>query len=73
MVILGPMVAYECAHGNLHYDSRDWSLSETEGTLRLSSRMPRIAPISDLDTGVGGKVLETACTCGARENLISVG
>jgi hypothetical protein len=73
IVILGPAVAYECAHGGLHYDSRDWSLSESEGTLHLSSRMPRITPILDLDTSVAGKVLDTACTCGARENLISVG
>jgi hypothetical protein len=72
MVILGPMVAYECAHGGVHYDSRDWNLSDAAGTLHLSSRMPRITPISDLDTGVAGHVLDMACSCGTRENLISV-
>ena len=73
IVILGPAVAYECAHGGIHYDSRDWSLSGQRGTLHLSSRMPRITPVADVDTGVVGALLDTACTCGTRENLISVG
>lgn len=72
IVIIGPAVAFECAHGGLHYDSRDWTLEDTDGTLQLSSRMPRITPVSQIDTGVAGKVLESACTCGTRENLISV-
>jgi hypothetical protein len=72
MVILGPAVAYECAHGGLHYDNRDWVLSDTSGTLHLSSRMPRITPLVDVDTGVVGRLSDKACTCGTRESLILV-
>lgn len=72
IVFLGPATALECAHGGLHYDSRDWSLETRDGTLRLSSRMPRIAPLSGLDTGVAGSVAEEACRCGTEEGRIVV-
>ncbi len=72
LVILGPLVAYECAKGGIHYDNRDWTLDGAGGTLRLSSRMPRITPLSNLDTGVEGRVLDTACNCGTKEALIAL-
>ena len=71
LVILGPAVAYECARGGLHYDDRDWSLAESGGTLRLSSRLPRITPVVDLDTGVTGHLTDTPCSCGTREGCIA--
>ena len=73
LVILGPAVAYECAAGGIHYDTRDWSLVAVDGTLRLSSRMPRVETVDGLDTGVAGAVTEGFCTCGTREGCITVG
>ena len=73
MVFLGPAVAFECAHGGLHFDARDWSLREADGELRLSSRMPRVEPVTDLATGVHGALSPHACSCGTKEALITVG
>lgn len=73
LVILGPAVALECAHGGVHYDTRDWNLESKGGTLHLSSRMPRIEPVSGLDTGVAGRVAVDACSCGVPEGCIQVG
>ena len=72
LVILGPATALECAAGGVHYDDRDWTLDDSGATLRLSSRMPRIEPVTGLDTGVAGTVLADACSCGAKEGRIAV-
>jgi hypothetical protein len=72
IVVLGPAVALECAHGGLHYDDRDWLLAEKDGRLHLSSRLPRITPVDDVDTGVSGRIAATACTCGTKEACITL-
>lgn len=72
MVVLGPAVAFECASGGLHYDNRDWVLEAkgVAGTLHLSSRLPRITPLSDVDTGVVATISGQPCGCGTREACI---
>lgn len=73
VVFLGPTTAIECAHGGLHYDSRDWFLESRGGRLHLSSRMPRFEPLSGLDTGVDGAVSTEPCACGTKEAVIILG
>lgn len=70
MVSLGPAVALECAQGGLHYDDRDWALDNRAGRLRLSSRLPRITPLTDIDTGVDSVLAKTPCACGTKEGCI---
>ena len=73
VVILGPALALECAHGSVHYDARDWNLETLNGTLHLSSRMPRIEPVSRLDTGISGNVAVAPCSCGVSEGCLQLG
>jgi hypothetical protein len=73
LVVLGPTIALECAHGGVHYDTRDWNLESKGGTLHVSSRMPRVEPVSDLNTEVVGRVAVDACSCGVQEGCIEVG
>ena len=72
IVFLGPAVSLECADGGLHYDNRDWLLAEADGHLHLSSRLPRITPVDNLDTGVAGCLVANACSCGTKEACISL-
>jgi hypothetical protein len=72
LVVLGPALALECAHGGVHYDSRDWRIESKMGTLHLNSRMPRVEPIEDLDTQLRGSVSNGACSCGTREDCIEM-
>lgn len=69
---IGPMLAIECAHGGLHYDSRDWELSVAGGRLMLSSRLPRVEPLDQLDTGVEGTLPDHPCRCGIRDALVAL-
>jgi hypothetical protein len=72
IVSLGPLLAFECAHGGIHYDSRDWIVEVRGGWLHLSSRLERVHPINDLDTGLRGVVEEHACSCGNRDATIRI-
>src|SRR5262249_34714852 len=41
-VEIGPALAIECARGGgLHYDHREWKIDDSDGELRLTSKMPR--------------------------------
>lgn len=71
VVSVGPVLALECAFGGLHYDSREWSIVNTVwGTLAISSRLDRVEPLIDLDTGLAGRVEDVACRCGARDAIL---
>ncbi|MDK2756048.1 MAG: hypothetical protein KYX66_04850 [Blastomonas fulva] len=70
VVSIGPVLALECAHGSLHYDSRDWTIVARDGVLRLTSRYNRIEPLDDLDTGHCGSVSVAPCTCGTRDGVV---
>lgn len=73
ILLLGPAMAIECAHGGLHVDGREWALDEKGGSLHLSSRHFRYEPVSGLDTGIAGKVSGTPCACGVPDLLVSPG
>jgi hypothetical protein len=65
---LGPAVAFECAAGaGAHVDSREWTLREAEGGLKLSSRLARALPIDDLFVGFAGSIERTPCACGLAD------
>ncbi|MET0372100.1 MAG: hypothetical protein ABW039_12085 [Sphingobium sp.] len=65
---IGPALALECLEkGGLHLDGREWALSAPERTIRMTSRMARIHPLDDVDTGVAGTVDHSACACGSRD------
>lgn len=70
VVSIGPVLALECAHGSLHYDSRDWTIVARDGVLRLTSRYDRIEPLTDLDTGYLGSTPDMPCTCGTRDGVV---
>lgn len=72
IVVLGPTIAFECAKGGLHFPSRDWSL-DGGATLAISSRMPRITPVDNVDTGVTGAVSTMPCACGSRDLTVKLG
>lgn len=72
LVLLGPTMALECAQGGLHYPSRDWSLEEQDGTLRLSSRMPRVTAVASLDLKLAGTPLDEPCMCGWRDGVVKL-
>lgn len=70
VALIGPVMALECAHGSLHYDSRDWDIVSRVGRLHLSSRTERTEPLADLDTSIDGRVGTEPCTCGTRDNVV---
>ncbi|MDM7957654.1 hypothetical protein [Blastomonas sp.] len=70
VVSIGPALALECAHGCLHYDSRDWTMAEYDGVLHLSSRYDRTEPLAELDTGIAGSISDRPCTCGVRDGVV---
>jgi hypothetical protein len=72
LVILGPAIALECAAGGLHYDDRDWTLDSRNGRLFLSSRLPRITPVTDVDTGIDGSKAILPCSCGTKEGCLAL-
>lgn len=63
---LGPTIAVEChvAQG-AHLDSREWSLSERNGEIRLTSLLPRLVPFANFPvTAIKGRVERSPCACG---------
>jgi hypothetical protein len=63
---LGPAVAVECHVGQgAHLDSREWSLSERNGEIRLTSLLPRLVPFTNYRVAaVKGRVERSPCACG---------
>lgn len=70
--LIGPALALECASGGLHVDGREWAVREQDGALLLSSRMQRVAPISDLATGYQGTTVDMPCACGSPDPCITL-
>ena len=73
LCMVGPALAFECAHGGLHIDGREWSVSQIEGELTISSRIDRIERLTELPTGIKGDIHPVACTCGSSDPLILIG
>jgi hypothetical protein len=69
--IVGPLLAFSCRRGNLHFDGRQWRVEQVAGTLHVSSR-GRALPLSDFDTGVAGSVSNAVCGCGRRDPTIDL-
>lgn len=72
VVAFGPHLAFECAHGGLHYDSRDWVVEARDGVLHISSRYQRAESVEGFNTGIRGAVESRACSCGNRDAVIFV-
>lgn len=71
-VFLGPAMALECAHGGVHFDSREWAVEDRGGTLHLSSHLQRVEPVDSLDTGVAGRLSAAPCGCGSLDPAIAL-
>lgn len=69
--ILGPLLAFPCRAGGLHFDGRQWSIDADQGTLHVSSRGRALA-LTRFDTGRVGSVSETVCLCGRRDPAIRI-
>jgi hypothetical protein len=62
---VGPAVAIECSAGNgAHIDHFEWDVDTEDGEIVLTSRLERCEPFKRYRTGVRGRVLRAACTCG---------
>lgn len=71
-VLAGPVLLFDCAHGNLHYDSREWSVETENDELLLTSRQVRSEPVERLATGIKGRLSSDACPCGNHDPVIEL-
>ncbi len=72
VVLIGPTMAIECAHGGLHIDSREWASEEKGGSIQLTSRQIRYEPLRDFDTGVTGTLQQSPCACGSADVCLNI-
>jgi hypothetical protein len=72
-VEFGPAVGVECSKAaGVHLCSQEWAVEEDGGEIVITSRMPRVQPVSKLRTGVRGAVVHEPCTCGAKGVRVSL-
>jgi hypothetical protein len=69
--ILGPLLAFPCRERSLHFDGRQWSIDDDQGTLLVSSRGRAVA-VTHFDTGRVGSVSESVCLCGRRDPTVRI-
>jgi hypothetical protein len=69
--ILGPLLAFPCRQGSLHFDGRQWSVDDDQGTLHVSSRRRAVA-LTHFNTGRVGSVSDAVCLCGRRDPMIRI-
>jgi hypothetical protein len=69
--ILGPLLAFPCRQGSLHYDGRHWNVEDDGGTLHISAR-GRALTLTHFDTGIAGSMSEAVCRCGRRDPMIHI-
>ena len=68
--LIGPVLAFPCRHGQLHFDGRQWNLVDAGNTLHLSSRGRRALPLAQFDTRLPGTISDDVCPCGRRDPVI---
>jgi hypothetical protein len=68
--LIGPVLAFPCRLGQLHFDGRQWSLEEAGTTLHLSSRGRRALPLAQFETGLSGAISDDVCPCGRRDPVV---
>jgi hypothetical protein len=68
--LIGPVLAFPCRHGQLHFDGRQWSLGDSANTLHLSSRGRRALPLAQFDTRLSGTISDDVCACGRRDPVV---
>lgn len=68
---IGPILALQCASGEgMHFDGREWIVTDRGGSLGFTSHAARIEPLSDLNTGVHGHLAQRPCACGSPDPRI---
>jgi hypothetical protein len=73
MLMLGPTVAVECRErSGAHVDGATWSIQSQNGSLTLTSRVPRAAPVDHLDVGIDGAVAHEPCACGRADPRVLI-
>ena len=70
---VGPTIAMECSSGNgAHIDRFEWLIDEQDGEIVLSNRLSRSTPFTHYHTGLKGRVVEGACSCGNADPRIQL-
>jgi hypothetical protein len=70
---VGPAVAVECPHrSGAHLNSAEWTLSECDGELLLSTAGPRAHQMSQAPVGLRGTLSEGECGCGRTGQRVTV-
>jgi hypothetical protein len=68
---VGPTLGLECSFGGgAHVDAREWTLSDADGSIRLTSRLLRALPLENAETGVAGSIDRSICDCGLADPRI---
>jgi hypothetical protein len=62
---VGPAIAVECPRrSGAHLNSAEWTLTERDGELLISTAGPRAHQVSAAATGLSGTLTEGQCGCG---------
>ena len=62
---IGPAIAVECPHrSGAHVNQAEWTLSERDGELLISTAGPRAHQVTQAPTGVAGTLADGRCRCG---------
>lgn len=70
-VEVGPVTAIECSAGaGAHFDRYEWDIDAEDGTLVVTSRLPRCLDFSGWRSGIRGRVERTPCRCGCPDPRI---
>jgi hypothetical protein len=68
--LIGPVLAFPCREGQLHFDGRQWNFGDAGTTLHLSSRGRRALPLAQFETRLAGEISDDVCPCGRRDPVV---
>ena len=70
---IGPAIAVECPHqSGAHVNQAEWTLSERDGELLISTAGPRAHQVTRAPTGVAGTLADGRCRCGRSGQRVTV-
>ena len=70
---IGPAVAVECPQrSGAHMNDAEWTLSERDGELVISTTGPRAHQVAEAPTGLAGTLAEGRCRCGRSGQRVTV-
>jgi hypothetical protein len=70
---VGPAIAVECPHrSGAHINSAEWSLTERDGELFISTAGPRAYQVTEAATGLAGSITAEPCACGRGGQRVTI-